>query len=121
GPVSDPVMLERKLETASRAIRRALKANGIDYSDPDEEFAGDLMDVCCSVANRLMPSGGEYPQGVTQATMTAVGFSQTYSFGSAYGIPKLLPSELKILGIGGRVGYARPSYGILEPEEEGDV
>ena len=57
GPVSDPVMLERKLETASRAIRRALKANGIDYSDPDEEFAGDLMDVCCSVTNRLMPSG----------------------------------------------------------------
>ena len=107
---------DAKLESASRAINSELKAAGIDYSSPDDEFAANLVDVCCSVANRIMPHQSEIPQGATSMSMSAVGFSQSYSFGNEYGTPSLIKSERRLLGIGGKVGFARPSYGVLEPD-----
>ena len=108
GTVADAAMLSECLDDASAAIKAALDPLGIDYEDPDEELADRLMRVCRSVANRIMPTGSEFPAGVTQSSVTAGPYSQTMSFSPSYGTPKLLPRELSMLGIGGgRVGWAR--------------
>ena len=66
------------------------------------------MRTCRSVANRLVPTGSDVPVGVTQMSTTAGVYSQTMSYTPSYGLPKLLPSELDMLGIGvGRIGWAR--------------
>ena len=111
--VSDDVLSEC-LMSATATIMNALNSRGIDYSNPDELMTFNLMDVCRSVANRIVPVEPVYPQGVTQASLSAVGFSEAFTFGNSYGVGKLLPGELKQLGISGAIGFARPSYGILE-------
>lgn len=101
-------MLGECLGDATEAICAVLDARGIDYSEPSEEFAARLMRVCRSVANRIMPSGSDIPMGATQVSTTAGPYQQTFSLPSAYSSPKLLPSELSMLGIGGsRIGWAR--------------
>ena len=113
GPVDNTEMLEACLLDATAAIMARLDKAHIDYSDPSEDFEYRLMSVCRSMANRIMPSGSDIPAGVTQASMTAVGFTESMSFTPSYGTPKPLPSELAMLGISGagtgRVLY--PAYG----------
>lgn len=100
------------LEDATAAITEAMSERGIDCSQADEGLADRLMRVCRSVANRILPQvQQDVPQGVTQASISAVGFTQSYSFGATYGTPRLLDSELDMLGIGGGTyAYAEP-YG----------
>ena len=100
------------LEDATAAIMTELDQRGIPYESPDEAFADRLMRTCRSVANRILPqAASDVPQGVIQASISAVGFTQSYSYGTAYGTPKLLDSELSMLGIGGGTYvYAEP-YG----------
>lgn len=117
GAVSDEFMLQECLDDSSAVIRAALDRAGIDYSNPSEEFADRLMRVCRSMTNRVMPTENELPQGVTSASMGAVGFSETFNFATNYGTPKLIKSEMDLLGIGGKIGVARPSYGVLEPRD----
>lgn len=107
GAVSDAATLSECLSDATAAICAALDLRGIDYTNPSESFADRLMRACRSVANRLMPSDGDQiMQGVTQMSMTAGSYNQQYTFQSSYGTPKLLPSELELLGIGGgRAGW----------------
>lgn len=108
GEVSDRGMLAECLDDASAAICGVLDKRGIDYSEPSEDFEDRLMRTCRAVANRLMPSGSDVPVGVTQMSMTAGSYQQTYSYTPFYGLPKLLQSELDMLGLGGsRIGWAR--------------
>lgn len=101
GAVSDENMLQECLDDASAVIDSALDRAHIDYSEPSEDFADRLMRVCRSMANRVYPSesGNEIPQGVTSMSMGAVGFTESYSFATTYGTPKLLKSEYELLGI----------------------
>ena len=118
GQVANVALLQECLDDATAAIDSALDQARIDHEDPSDEFADRLMRVCRSMANRIYPSeGAAIPQGARSATVTAVGFSETYSFGASYGTPKLLPSERSMLGIGGSAGFARPSYGRLEKSD----
>lgn len=114
GPVDDVSMLSECLDDASAAIRVALEKAHVDHEDPSSDLADRMMRACRSVANRIMPSGSDVPVGVTQESMTAVGFTHSMSYTPSYGTPKLLPSELGILGISGsgkgRVLY--PAYGV---------
>ena len=108
GEVADEDVLAECLADASAAIRAAFAGRDVDLEDPGDELSDRLMRVCRSVANRIMPSGSDVPAGVTQMTETAGVYSQTMSYTPAYGTPKLLQSELDLLGIGGaRVGWAR--------------
>lgn len=109
GTVADTTMLQACLDDCTAAIDVRLDRAHVDHSDPDEDFAYRLMSVCRSMANRLMPTGaGDVPVGVTQASVTAGSYQQTYTFAASYGTPKPLPSELDLLGIGAsRVGWAR--------------
>lgn len=108
GQVSDRETLEECLADASAAICAELDKAGIDYSDPNEVFADRLMRVCRSVANRILPEDSEgVMQGITQMSTTAGPYSQQFTFAASYGTPKLLISELMMLGIGrSRVGWA---------------
>lgn len=101
-------MLEECLMDATLAIVDVLGRRGIDYADPTEELAERMMRTCRAVANRLMPAGTDVPVGVTQAAITAGSYNQTVSYTPSYGLPKLLPSELDMLGLGGggRIGWA---------------
>jgi len=100
-------MLEECLKDATYAIAAVLEDRGVDYGDPSEDFAERLMRVCRSVANRILPSGGDVPTGATQMSVTAGPYQQTFSMPAAYGSPKLIPSELAMLGLGSsRIGWA---------------
>ena len=89
------------LEDATVAIQNVLGRHGIDWEHPDAGLGDRMMRTCRSVADRILPKVSDVPYGVTQASITAVGFQQSYSFGSAYGIPKLNKGELDMLGLRG--------------------
>lgn len=117
GRTASDATCDAKLEAASMAIDSELEAAGIDPGSYSAEYADRLAEVCCSVANRIMPNDNGIPQGATSASMTAVGFYETISFNAPYGSPSLIRSERRMLGIGGKIGVARPSYGVLEPSD----
>ena len=106
--VSDAT-LEVVLEDATLAVQSALDRAHIDYGSPSEAFAERLSRVTVSVADRLVPRDYDVPVGVTQTSMSAVGFSESFSYGPRYGTGKLMDSELDLLGIkhNGRVGWAQ--------------
>lgn len=107
GRTASDSMLGECLGDATLAIMDVLDKRGIDYGSPTEEFAERLMRTCRAVANRLMPSGSDVPVGATQVSVTAGPYQQTASYSPTYGLPKLLPSELTMLGIvGSRAGWA---------------
>lgn len=106
GRTASDEMLVECLDDASAAIAQELEKRHIDPDDLTEELQDRCMRVCRSVANRLMPSGSDVPVGATQVSVTAGPYQQTASYSPTYGLPKLLPSELSMLGIGARVGWA---------------
>ena len=114
GRTATDATLAACLEDATAAIANKLDECGVDWEHPDADLSDRMMRACRSVANRILPQEGgalDMPQGVTQASITAVGFQQSYSFSQGYGLPKLLGSELAILGLGlGSYAYAEP-YG----------
>ena len=107
GEVEDEEVLEQCLLSVTDTMMSEMDAAGIDYAEPSERFAWRLMDICRTVANRIMPVDSEgVMQGVTQMSTTAGPYSQQFTFAASYGTPKLLPSELKRLGVGGgRLGW----------------
>ena len=112
GVVVDTGVLQECLSDASALICAKLDAAGIGYSAPSEDFADRLMRVCRSMASRMMPaSDADIPFGATQMGMTAGPYNRQYTFsGGGYGTPKLLDSELDLLGVRaarGGVGWAR--------------
>lgn len=109
GAVTDESVLSAKLRFASVAVEAALRAEGIDPSATPCSMADALVCVTCSVANRIMPSATVDP-GATSYMTTAGPYMSQVTLGSPYGTPKLLPSELAMLGIGGSRGRVlRPS------------
>lgn len=111
GEVDDEDVLLECLMDATVAIKAALDPLRLDYSTITDEYKDRLMRVCRAVANRILPEDSEgVMQGVTQMSTTAGPYSQQFTFASSYGTPKLLPSELQLLGISGGsyIGSIRP-------------
>lgn len=109
GEVDDKSMLGQCLDDATAAIRAEFAKRHVDMAAKleDEMFADACMRVCRSVANRIMPGGVDVPLGASSVAETDGPYSRTVSYAPSYGIPKLLPSELSMLGLGGgRVGEA---------------
>lgn len=101
------------LEDATDAIEGEL-CPGFDY----EAYAAKLSRVCCSVAHRALPDGGDaqegafVPSGATQATQTAGSYSFSASFSGGYGEVYLTKADRVKLGIsGGAYLYAEPFGG----------
>lgn len=112
GAVADEGVLQQCLDDASAVILATLEQHGIDYMDMGDEYADRLMRVCRSMANRIMPTDAEMPAGATQASMTGGPYSQSWTFSAPYGTPKMLASEMHLLGLStSYIGSIRPRVG----------
>lgn len=108
GSVTDTAMLQECLDDCSALMESEMDARGIAYIDPSTSFADRLMRVCRSMAQRIMPAeedGSDIPVGATQMSIGAGGYTQSFTLGATYGTPKMLASEMRMLGIGARVGF----------------
>ena len=110
GPVEDETVLQECLDDCTDVIDVELDRHGVSHADPSTEFGARLMRVCRSMANRVMPAigGSDIPVGATQASFTAGPYNQQFTMSAPYGTPRMLPSEMALLGIGGaRIGCGR--------------
>lgn len=110
GEAGDRAILAECLDDASAAIRAEFANRHMDIAKrlEDEMFADACMRVCRSVANRIMPGGVDVPLGASSVAETDGPYSLTVSYAPSYGLPKLLPSELSMLGLGGgRAGWGQ--------------
>jgi len=106
GEVDNVELLLETLTDASRKIAAKLDLHGIDYIDPDDDYAERLMQVCRDMAHRAVTSATsatQIPFGATQFTTTADGFSEQVGFQggetSGYGELYMTKSERELLGI----------------------
>ena len=98
------------LEDASALIR---SLGEVDGTDPDH--AGALCAVTCAVVQRAMSASATDAYGVTQQSMTAGPYTQSWSYSNPTGDLYLTKSERKMLGLtGGYIGSIRPMVGRRE-------
>lgn len=71
--------------------------------------------VSCNMVIRAVESSNEgVPIGTTQATATALGYSQTWTNSNGSGELYLTKLDKKILGVGNRVGCSNPYQDLVE-------
>lgn len=74
--------------------------------------------VSCNMAIRVLGSGEEgVPIGTTQATASALGYSQSWTNANGSGELYLTKLDKKILGTGNRIGYTDPYQNLIQTEE----
>ena len=111
--------LEVWLADASDIMAVKMDKAGVDYSHPDSKFAARLMRICRDMVHRAIGDGSQasasIPYGVTQASMSAGGYSESFTMGNPFGDLYMKADELKALGVGsGGFSVAVPSYGNAE-------
>lgn len=97
GAPSDPARLDECLADASRLIDAVLASHGRDPSTVDP---GALMQVCRSVASRTLGDGAVAPPGVTQYSMTASPYAESWTVANPNLDAYLTKSERTMLGLG---------------------
>lgn len=97
GEPSDSARLAQCLADASRLIDAVLEQHG---KEPHEVDRSKLMQVCRSVAHRAMGEGTTAPAGVSQYTMSATPYSETFTFANPNSDAYLTKNEKALLGIG---------------------
>lgn len=97
GEPTDPGVLDECLAEASREIERAVREAGRADKLEDPDYLLDCKAVCRDMVFRVAESS--VPFGATQYTQSAAGFSESYSFASAYGSIKLNRADREKLGI----------------------
>jgi hypothetical protein len=107
------------LADASDIMAAEMDKAGIDYSNPDEDFAARLCRVCRDMVHRAIGDGSAsamgIPFGAKQASMAAGGYTQSFTMDNPYGDLYLKAAERRALGIGsGGFAVAIPSYGNAE-------
>lgn len=118
GEYDDPETLTEILQDASRKIAAKLDKHGIDYQDPDEDYADRLMQVCRDMAYRSISAaqssnatGGDIPFGVQQVSTSVNGFATQFGFqggdaSGGFGDLYITRSERELLGLTHRrVGF----------------
>ena len=74
--------------------------------------------VSCNMVIRVLGSGEEgVPIGTTQATASALGYSQSWTNANGSGELYLTKLDKKILGTGNRIGYTDPYQNLIQTEE----
>ena len=87
------------------------------YNSKASENAKKL--VSCNMVIRMLGSRDEgIPIGATQATTSAMVYSQTWTNVNGSGEMYLTKLDKKILGVGNRIGYTNPYSGLIQTEEE---
>lgn len=93
----------------------------VAIDDSDEYQADNLKYASLSMASRIMSAANA--SDVSSATVQAGSYSQTLTYAQPFAtnnLWKLLKSSgyAGLLGITGGIGFARPSYGRLEPSDD---
>lgn len=104
----------RELTTEEEAKCQALIVEAgimIDAIAPDANENAKCL-VTCRMVRRQLGSGDDIPIGATQSTVSALGYSQTFGFGSgaSAGEMYLGKAEKILLGVGNKIGASNP-YG----------
>ena len=107
------------LADASDIMASEMDRADVDYSHASEEFSARLVRVCRDMVRRAIGDGSQsamsIPFGSTQASMSAGGYSESFTIGNPYGDLYLKAAERRSLGIGnGGFAVAVPSYGNAE-------
>lgn len=77
--------------------------------------------VSCNMVIRAIESSDEgVPIGTTQATTSALGYSQSWTNSNGSGELYLTKLDKKILGVGNRIGYFNPYSDLMQEEEAND-
>ena len=106
--------LTRDLTTDEKAVCSTLlgdAAVSIDAFAPDA-FADAKKVVSCNMVIRALGDGSYgVPTGATQGSMSALGYSQSWTISSGGSVGEIYFSKLdrKLLGIGNRVGSYSPT------------
>ena len=84
----------------------------ITVDETDEKQLNLLKIVVCNMVERAMSTGDDM-YGVTQQSMTAVGFSQQFSYANPTGDLYITKSEKRMLGISGTGKGRTLMYGMV--------
>lgn len=108
------------LEDASDVIDDEMAGAGLSAGDADSTR---LMRICRDMVHRAVGDGTEsmmaIPSGVTQASMAAGGYSESFTIGNPYGDLYLRDREKSALGIKrGLFAVAAPSFGNAEVPDD---
>ena len=93
----------------------AMLAASVEVDESDEQQMALLKIVTCNMVQRSMSTGGDM-YGVTQQSMTAVGFSQQYTYANPTGDLYITKSEKRMLGISGTGKGRTLMYGMVGDE-----
>lgn len=109
---TDGGRLQALLDRASRDIAAELRAAGIAYDDPGEDFAADLSDVACSMVRRALGEDAaeiDIPFGASQVSQTGGPYTASATLANPYGDMFMTKAERRKLGIGrARAGFSPP-------------
>lgn len=76
----------------------------VKVNDPDEDFLKRLKLVSCNMVIRCMRVPELDAYGITQTSMTAGSYSQSYTFSNPTGDMYMTHKERQLLGIGAQLG-----------------
>lgn len=102
----------RTLTTDERAQAEALLEEAaiiIDSYNFDADYSNKKL-VSCRMVRRAIGSGqaDAFPLGATQGTVSALGYSQSFTMGGSTGELYLAKMEKKLLGVGAKIGSHSP-------------
>lgn len=103
----------RALTESEEALCSVLLADAavlIDAVAPEASAAAKLV-VSCRMVQRVLDSGGDaVPMGATQGSMSALGYSQSWTVGVGGGSGELYVSrtDRRLLGLGNAIGSYSP-------------
>ena len=113
----------RELSAAEEAVCAVLLEDAavlIDAAAPNASADAKKV-VSCRMVIRVLPSdegGSQVPVGATQGSMSALGYSQSWTFGSVGGTGELYlgKSDRQLLGLGNSIGSRSPTENLVPQE-----
>lgn len=87
----------------------AILSSLVEVDPADTQQAAALKAVCCNMVIRAMSASASDVYGVSQSSMTAGPYSQSWTYANPAGDMYLTKTERKLLGIAaGYIGSIRP-------------
>ncbi|MBR6114284.1 MAG: hypothetical protein IKQ10_03785 [Oscillospiraceae bacterium] len=118
--------LTRDLTTDEKAVCSTLLGDAAVYIDAfaPEASAAAKQVVSCNMVIRTLGDGSYgVPTGATQGSMSALGYSQSWTIGSGGSTGEIYFSKLdrKLLGIGNAIGSYSPTQELVPRPHPGEA
>lgn len=97
----------------------AMLAASVEVDESDEQQMALLKIVTCNMVQRSMSTGGDM-YGVTQQSMTAGPYAQTFNYANPTGDLYITKSEKRLLGISGTGKGRTIMYAMAGDDDEGN-